>query len=334
MRNSSDSFVDNKTYKSYWKKILLLCITSIIFTALLIFYNNPISANSPSFYPIIRRRLMVIIVICIGSISHSLSTIAFQSLTNNRIITPSLLGFESLYSVIQTATIYFFGITTLINFNGNFAFITQLMLMMLFSLLIYSWLLFSKDYDLQFLLLIGIILGIGLRSISSFMSRLLSPNEYDILQARLFASVNNSKSESIPIAIILLIISASLLFFNSKKLNVFSLGKDIAINLGLNYKRTSLFILFLISMLISISTALIGPITFLGFLSALFTYHFANTYDHKYLFIMSIFISYSILAFSYFIMNHVFYAEGVVTIIIELIGGISFLFLVIRKGKL
>jgi len=301
---------------------------------MLILYNNPISISSPSFLPVIKRRLMIILIIFIASVSHSISTIAFQSITNNKIITPSLLGFESLYSVIQTGTVYLFGLNALINFKGNSAFIIQLVLMILFSLLIYSWLLFSKDKDIQFLLLIGVILGVGLRSISSFMSRLLSPNEFDILQARLFASVNNANTESLPIAIILLIFAAILLILNSNKLNVFSLGKDISINLGLNYKRSAIIILLLVSVLMSISTALIGPITFLGFLSALFTYQLSDTYDHKYMFPMSILITYTILSMAYFIMNHVFYAQGVVTIIIELFGGLSFIYLILRKGKL
>lgn len=316
------------------KKMLLLILISLVFTMLLILYNNPISISSSSFYPIMKRRLMIILIIFIASVSHSISTIAFQSITNNKIITPSLLGFESLYSVIKTGTVYLFGLTALINFKGNFAFITQLVLMIIFSLLIYSWLIFSKDKDIQFLLLIGVILGVGLRSISSFMSRLLSPNEFDILQARLFASVNNANLETIPIALVLLVSASLLLILNSSKLNVFSLGKDISINLGLNYKKTSVLILFLISILMSISTALIGPITFLGFLSALFTYQLAETYDHKYMFPMSILITYTILSIAYFIMNHVFYTQGVVTIIIELIGGLSFIYLILRKGKL
>lgn len=166
------------------------------------------------------------------------------------------------------------------------------------------------------------------------MSRLISPNEYDILQARLFASVNNSSNESFPIAIPIVIICTLLLLLNSNKLNVIGLGKDISINLGVNYKTMTIYMLILISILIAVSTALIGPINFLGFLVVMLTYQACPTFDHKYMLPMSIFISYLILTASYFIMNHIFYAQGVVAIIIELFGGITFLFILLRKGNL
>ena len=45
-------------------------------------------------------------------------------------------------------------------------------------------------------------------------------------------------------------------------------------------------------------------------------------------------IGYAILSTAYFVLRHVFYAQGAVTVIIELVGGIVFLFVVMRKGRL
>lgn len=331
---SNFSFRDKKTLQKYYIKIFIFFILSLIFTYGLLVYNNPVPIDSPSFLPVVQRRINSIIAIAIASICHSISTISFQTIVNNRIITPSLLGFGALYSTIQTSTLYFFGLTALINFTGNFVFIFQVIIMVLFCLLLYYWLLAGKNSNIQLLLLIGVVLGAGLRSMSSFMSRLISPNEYDILQSRLFASVNNSNSESFVIAIPIVAICVILLLLKSNKLNTISLGKDVAINLGINYKSMSIYILVLISILMAVSTALIGPITFLGFLVAMLTYQACPTFDHKYMLPMSIFMSYLVLTAAYFVMNHVFYAQGVVSIIIELFGGTTFLFILFRKGNL
>lgn len=84
----------------------------------------------------------------------------------------------------------------------------------------------------------------------------------------------------------------------------------------------------------SISTALVGPMTFFGFLVATLSYQLVKTYDHKYLLIVAILLSYLILTASYFVMNHIFHTNGVVSILIEMIGGISFLMLIFKNRDL
>ena len=333
-KTSYSSFVDAKSKKRYFIILSSLLILSLLLTLGLLVYKNPVPMDSPAFIPIVKRRVNLIVAIFIAAICHSMATIAFQTITNNKLITPSILGFEALYSAIQTSTVYIFGLTGLVAFSGNIAFISQIVIMLVFCMLLYGLLLFGRKQNIQTLLLVGVILGSGLRSFSSFMTRLLSPNEFDILQARLFASVNNASSESFPIAIPLVIITGFLLYLNSNKLNVLSLGKDIAVNLGLSYQRNCLYVLALVSLLMAISTALIGPLTFLGFLIALLTGQIINSYDHKYIFPLAILLAYLVLTTAYFIMNYVFYAQGVVSIIIELVGGMAFLITLLKRGHL
>ena len=166
------------------------------------------------------------------------------------------------------------------------------------------------------------------------MQRMLTPSEFDVLTARLFGSVNNADPAYYPIAIPLIVVATALLYFNSRNLNVIALGRDTATNLGLNYKVLAISTLVLISVLMAVSTALVGPMTFLGFLVATLAYQFADTYDHRFLFPMAVTIGFVVLTGAYFIMNHVFYAQGVVSIIIELVGGSVFLFVILRKGRL
>lgn len=331
---SAKAFSSTKEQRYYWIMLTSFIILGLVFSYLLLVYKNPVSINSASFIPIVKRRITAIIAIMIAVTCQSLSTVTFQSITNNKVITPSLLGFDALYSTIHTSTMFIFGISTFISFNGIKYFLFQVILMVLFSLFLYGWLLSGKYGDLQLLLLIGVIIGTGLNSVSSFMRRLLAPSEFDILQSRLFGSVNHADPKYFPIAIFLVLISAFILIIYSKKLNIVALGKDINTSLGGNHKFSVIFFLVIISILMSISTALVGPLTFYGFLVATLSYQAANTYDHKYIFPMAFAIGFLILSGAYFFMYHIFNAQGVVSIVIEMFGGITFLFVVLRKGTL
>lgn len=331
---SARAFRSKREERRYWILLVTLIILGGLASYGLLVYNNPVPIDSPSFLPVVRRRIVALVSMIIAAVCQSLSTVAFQSTTSNRVITPSLLGFEALYSTIHTATIFLFGASTFINFSGLGSFVFQVVAMVFMSLILYGWLLSGKYGNLQLMLLVGIIIGTGLKSLSSFMRRLLAPSEFDILQARLFGSVNNADSEYFIVAIPIVIVAVLLIFAYSKKLNVLSLGKDICASLGINYKFGVIYTLILVSVLMSISTALIGPLTFYGFLVATLCYQVAPTYDHRYIFPMALAIGFLILTGAYFFMYHVFDAQGVVSVIIEMFGGLTFLIVILRKGSL
>src|SRR5699024_548751 len=180
---SARAFRCEKEEKRYWILLIILIALGIFSSYGLLVYNNPVPVDSPSFIPVVRRRMVALVSMIIAAICQSLSTVAFQSITNNRVITPSLLGFEALYSTIHTSTIFFFGASTFISFTGIESFIFQVLIMILMCLILYGWLLSGKYGNLQLMLLIGVIIGTGLKSLSSFMRRLLAPSEFDILQA-------------------------------------------------------------------------------------------------------------------------------------------------------
>lgn len=331
---SARAFRTKREERNYWILLIALLVLGIASTYGLLVYNNPVPVTSASFIPVVKRRLVAIVAMLIAVVCQTLSTVAFQSTTNNRIITPSLLGFEALYSTIQTSTMFFLGAKAFISLTNVQSFVFQVIAMVSMCLILYGWLLSGKYGNLQLMLLVGVIMGTGLRSLSSFMRRLLAPSEFDVLQARLFGSVNNADSSYFVVAIPAVLIAAVLILAHSKKLNVISLGKDVCTSLGVNHKFTTIYILILVAILMSISTALIGSLTFFGFLVATLSYQFAPTYDHRYIFPLSLAMGFLVLTASYFFMNHIFNAQGVVSIIIEMFGGITFLIVILRKGIL
>ena len=328
------AFQASQSKRRYWLVVGALVVAALLFTAGLLSWGNPMEFGTRGYWLIAQRRLNSVIAMAVVALCQAVATVAFQTVTNNRIITPSIMGFESLYVAIHTSTVYFLGAAGLNNARTLEMFVVQLVLMVGLSLILYTWLLAGDNPNMHAMLLVGIVLGGGLGSVSTFMQRLLTPSEFDVLTARLFGSVNNADPAYYPLAVPLVLVAAGLMVLNSRRLNVLGLGRDVAVNLGVNHKKHAVFTLVLVSVLMAVSTALVGPMTFLGFLVATLAYQFADTYDHRYVFPMAALLGYCILAGAYFVMNHIFYAQGVVSIIIELVGGLTFLIVVLRKGRL
>ncbi|MDK8496738.1 iron chelate uptake ABC transporter family permease subunit [Corynebacterium marquesiae] len=322
------------TRKKYW--ITLACVWGLALACAFAWlaYDNPMQFGTRKFWLIAQRRADALIAMAIVAVCQAMATVAFHTVTNNRILTPSIMGFESLYVAINTATIFFLGAAGLNDARTLPTFLSQMALMVGLSLVLYSWLLTNNKHNMHAMLLVGVVIGGGLGSLSTFMQRILTPSEFDVLTARLFGSINNAESDYYPIVIPIVAMVAALLLLNARTLNAISLGCDVSTNLGVNHKGHAIYTLILVSLLMATTTALVGPMTFLGFLVATLAYQFTDTYDHRFIFPMAIGLAFLLLTAAYFLMRHVFAAQGVVSIIIELVGGCAFLFIILRKGRL
>ncbi|MEE2056736.1 iron chelate uptake ABC transporter family permease subunit [Rhodococcus artemisiae] len=320
--------------RRYWILVGALTLLSVVIAVGLVAWDNPVQFGTTGYWRIARMRATNLVVILLVVVCQAVATVSFQSATNNRIITPSIMGFEALYVAIQTAAVFFLGAVGVTTLQGVPQFALMLVLMVGFALMLYGWLLSGKYANLQVMLLVGIVLGGGLGSVATFMQRMLTPSEFDILTAKLFGSVSNADASYLPLAIPLCVAAAGTLWWRSRRLNIVALGKDVTTNLGMNHRREIILILFLVSVLMATTTALVGPLTFLGFLVATLAYQFANTHDHRFVFPVAILTGFVILGGAYFVLKNIFYAEGAVSIIIEAVGGSAFLYVILRKGRL
>ncbi|MFV0426409.1 MAG: iron chelate uptake ABC transporter family permease subunit [Beutenbergiaceae bacterium] len=314
--------------------MVVLSVLAVVIAFGLLAWDNPMPPGTDGFWRIAQLRTSNLTVLALVAFCQALATVAFQTATNNRILTPSIMGFESLYTAIQTSAVYFLGISGVVILQGVPQFLLMIVLMVGLSLLLYGWLLSGKRANLQVMLLIGIVIGGGLGSISMFMRRLLTPSEFDVLAARLFGNIANADARYLPIAIPLALVAGALLWMRARRLNVMALGRDASTNLGLNHRRELIAVLTLVSVLMAVSTSMVGILTFFGFLAATLAYQLADTYDHRVVFPIAALTGFVVLGGAYFIVKHLFYAQGVVSIIIELVGGSVFLFMILRKGRL
>lgn len=331
---SAGAFTTPRARRRYVLVLVVLGVIAVGSAFGLLAWDNPLPVGTPGFWRIAQHRATAVVVMALVAVAQAVATVSFQTVTNNRIITPSIMGFESLYRVVQTTTVYLFGVAGLVAIQGVGQFALQVLIMVGLAVVLYGWLLSGRYGNLQIMLLVGIVIGGGLGAIATFMQRLLTPSEFDVLAARLFGNVSNADPSYLPLAIPLVIVASTLLWLRSRRLNVLALGPDAARSLGLDHRREQFLVLTLVAVLMATSTALVGPMTFLGFLVATLAYEFADTHDHRLIFPVAVLTAFSILAGAYFVMKNVFYAQGMVSILIEIVGGTVFLIVILRKGRL
>lgn len=331
---SAGSFTTPRARRRYVVVLVVLAVIAAGSAFGLLAWDNPMPVGTPGFWRIAQHRATAVIVMAVVAVAQAVATVSFQTVTNNRIITPSIMGFESLYRVVQTTTVYLFGVAGLVAVQGAGQFALQVVIMVGLAVVLYGWLLSGRYGNLQIMLLVGIVIGGGLGAIATFMQRLLTPSEFDVLAARLFGNVSNADPAYLPLAIPLVAGASLLLWSRSRRLNVLALGPDAARSLGIDHRREQFLVLTLVAVLMATSTALVGPMTFLGFLVATLAYQFADSHDHRRIFPVAVLTAFSILAGAYFVMKNVFYAQGMVSILIEIVGGTVFLLVILRKGRL
>jgi len=311
-----------------------LVLAAVALTVLLLAWGNEHEPFGARWWRVSGMRVTSIVVIALVTYCQAIATVAFQTVTGNRIVTPSIMGFEALYTLVQTAIVFFFGSTGLVSIPPFGRFLLQVAMMVLFAVLLYSWLLSGRFGNLHVMLLVGIIIGTGMGALSAFMQQMLDPNEFDILRARLFGNIGNANTDFLWFVIPVCLVTGCAVWLLGRRLDVLSLGGDISTNLGLSHKRQVMVMLLFVAVLMAMSTSLVGPMTFLGFLVATLAYSITDTYDHRRILPVAWLLGYVVLGGAYFLLRHVLTLVDAVTIIVELIGGLVFLFVVLRKGRL
>ena len=271
---------------------------------------------------------MLITAFAIGGAS-----IVFQSIINNTIVTPCLLGMNSLYTLIHTAVVFSAGSGSIIAVNANLSFAVDVVLMGVVATVIYSYLFQKTNHNVLYVLLIGTVLTSFFSSIQSTLTRVMDPNEYDSLLSTLVASFSNVNSEIILFSLVVLAVLISVLRKDLALLDVLTLGKAQAINLGVDYDRSIRRLLLGVTLAIAVATAMVGPISFMGLIIANLSRQLLKTYRHSQLILGSVFFGMIILVAGQLIVEHVYSYAIPISVFITVGGGIYFLYLLLTKRR-
>lgn len=275
------------------------------------------------------RKLLGLVLV---AYSVAVSTVLFQTATNNRILTPSIMGFDQLYVLLQTGLVFFFGITSIVSLDPNVHFALEMVVMIGFASLLFSWLFLWQERSLHLLVLVGIVFGIMFRSVIQFMQRIMDPNAFNVLQDTFFASFSRVDTNHLLFAYVVLALVTIVVVRMVNVFDVLNLGRANAINLGVDYKRTITIMLIMISVLVAISTALVGPVTFFGLLVASLAHSLVGSSHHKYVLPAAVLLAVTCLVGGQTLLERVFAFDTALSIIIEFLGGIVFIILVLRRA--
>ena len=312
------------------RRIIILAVIALISIVLFLVWGLDVNNYRYNLY----LRVPKILGIIFAGAAIATSSILFQSVTQNRIITPSIIGLDSLYGVVQTFVVFAFGTSSFMITNKPVNFLLTSAVMILLSIFMFKVVLKKSNNNIFFLLLVGTVIGTLFKSLSNFMQVLIDPNEYDKLLTKLYASFNLVNTKILLVAVIIIVIVFAIIYEDIKKLDVMALGRDQAINLGINYDKFTKKILILVAILVSISTALVGPITFLGILVVNLTFEFIKSYKHTELIVVAVLLSIIALVGGQFLVERVFNFNTTISIVINFIGGVYFIRLLLKEGKL
>ncbi|MDW3827569.1 iron chelate uptake ABC transporter family permease subunit [Staphylococcus saprophyticus] len=276
-----------------------------------------------------RLRKLILMILVGGAIAASV--VIFQAITTNRILTPSIMGLDAVYMFVKVLIVFVFGVQSVFVTNLYISFLISLIVMIGFSLLLFQGIFRIGNVSVYLILLVGIILGTFFRSITGFLELIINPEDFLAVQSAMFANFDASNTKLVTLCGVILIILIMITVYAIPYLDVLLLGRDQAINLGISYQTLTRILLILVAILVSISTALVGPITFLGLLTVNLAHELMKTYQHKYILPATICISWISLFLAQAIVENFFEATTQVSIIIDLVGGSYFIYLLIKR---
>lgn len=312
--------------------IVLVCMIILAVLSCMFFLYYGLSERSAKVQAyLLEIRQPRLYAMIIAGFSIGFASIIFQSVIRNTIVTPCLLGMNSLYSLIQTTIFFTLGVESIFVYNKNLAFILNLVIMAIMALLIYGYLFRKTNYNVLYVLLAGTVLSSFFGSLTTGMTRVMDPNTYDTLLDNLVASFGRVNGDILLIATVVLVGVLLTFYRDFKILDVITLGKDQSINLGVDYDKTISRLLLSVVLLIAVATALVGPISFLGLIIANISRQLFKTYRHSYILSGSALFGVIILAGGQGFIENILPFDTYISVIISIVGGGYFLFLIMKN---
>lgn len=307
--------------------ILILIVATLCF---LFLFLGLTAKNINYFFP---RRLRKVLAVFIASYCVGYSAVSFQTITNNKILTPSIIGLDSLYLFLQTIIVFFFGQAGVSKLTGIPNYLLSIGLMVLCSFFLFFSMFKGNSKNLYFMVLAGTIFGGLFSGMASFMQVLMDPNEFSLVQGKMFASFNQMNTDLLSISIVIVVVIAIAARREFSKLNALGLGQVQAISLGVPYRSTVFKTLMYIAILTAVSTALVGPITFLGILVVSIARSLVSTYRHEIRVPVAVLLGAIALLGGLLFVERILHHSTQISVVINFIGGCYFIYLMLKEGN-
>ncbi|WP_347058630.1 iron chelate uptake ABC transporter family permease subunit [Blastococcus sp. HT6-30] len=276
------------------------------------------------------RRVAAMAVV---AVAVAVSTVLFQTVTNNRILTPEIMGFDRLFVLIQTAGVFFLGAGAVTATDPRLRFAVEVVALVGFGALLYKTLFGRTERDVYVLVLLGVVLGAMFSSLTLLVSRLIDPNEFLTLQDLLFASFNTVDQQLLALSAVVVGAVVLGVYRLLPRLDVVALGRDTALGLGVEHRRVVNLALLAVAVLVAVATALVGPVTFLGLLVANLARQLLGTHRHAWVLPGAALLAVLALVGGQLVLEQVFGFNSALSIVINFVGGIVFIALLVREPR-
>ena len=281
---------------------------------------------------VLELRAIRLVALAEVAVAIAVSTVVFQTVTGNRILTPSIMGLDALYVFGQTLLVFSLGAIGYAAIDPTWKFLGDaLVLAVLAGCLLFPVL--GLRADLNLMLLAGVVLGVLFRSLSTLLARLIDPNDFAVVQDASFADFNTLRTELTLISGIVIAVATIAVWRLRHALDVMALGREAAIGLGIDWKRTVAISLALVVALVAVSTALVGPVAFLGLLVVAIAERVVGTQRHAVLLPGAVLVAILVLAGGQMLLQHALGGTSTLGIVIEFAGGLVFLLLLLSKVR-
>lgn len=275
------------------------------------------------------KALTMLVVAC----ALGMSTVVFQTVTHNTILTPAVMGLDVLYLFLQAVLVLVLGSVGVVQLGLLPKYGLEIVLMVALSVGLMRWLFTGHASSLHLMLLVGMVMGILFRSMTSFAMRMIDPNEFATLQDRMFANFNTIHTQLLLPSLVVLALGTAFFWRRRHVLDVLALGRDTAVNLGVHYQRQVLQLLVVMCAMVAISTALVGPVTFFGLLVANMAYQWMGTRRHAWVLPAVVLWGCVLLLAGQVVLERVLGFNSALSVVVEFVGGLVFIYLLMRKGK-
>ena len=279
---------------------------------------------------IIEYRGSRLLALLLTACAIGISTVLFQTITHSRLLTPALMGFDVLYVLVNTLVLLVLGASTLADWSPSLRFALQVLVMVVLALLLFQALFSGSVRSLHLMILLGMLAGLLFRELSELAARVLDPSEFGISTGVPQASFSRVNTQLLGAAAVGLVVAVAMLLRWWRFLDVLSLGRDIAINLGVAHGRVVLGIMAVVAIMVSVATVLVGPTLFFGLLIANLAYWITGSQRHCWTLPASVLAGVICLVGGQVLLDHLLTSTLPLALVIELAGGLLFIALLLR----
>lgn len=317
-----------------FKHLTYLLSSAVILLALFYLLNNYASVTDY----IWRLRISKLTAYVVVVLAIVPATFAFQTLFRSHYLSPNVLGMDAIFSLCQTL-MFFIGSRFLNREVGPLtiqSFLINLTLMLVFSAGLYMTVRprqLSERFDESLLIMLGLILSQLIRSLTTFMQVIMDPSDYDALFSRLNPSFQRVSTSLLFVGIIIIVVGLVILFNYSSVLDVMKVDHDTAASLGIDIRKVTYQLIFIIVLMIGTATAIVGPLTFLGFMIANITYQFTQISHHWQYYIIGSLLGLIMVIGGQWVNESLLHNHYNLSVIVDVAGALMFFTLLFKGGR-